>query len=162
MFSLAGEVVGEEALGIIDYLWKKADISEFQIAKDLKMEVNMVRSILYKLNNHNLVTYIRRKDKEKGWYISYWTLFPKGFHELEFRLKRNRLGKLKERLKKEESNVNAFFMCKNACIRLDFDQGMDFNFRCPECGELLGQQDNTKTIGNLKVKISELETELTV
>jgi len=160
MYNLAHEVVGERAVLIIAYLQGKADISEFQVAKDLKSEVNAVRSILYKLNNHNLVTYIRKKDKEKGWYISYWTVNPKGFIELGFRLKRQKLDMLKERLKKEETNKNAFFLCKNACVRLDMDQGMDFNFRCPECGELLLQQENSKTIENLKVKINELESDV--
>jgi len=159
MENLSREVVGEGAVKIIDYLLGKKDISEFQVAKSLRSEVNGIRSLLYKLHNHNLVTYIRKKDKEKGWYISYWTLFPKGFKELESRLKRQKIETLKERLRKEESNKNSFFMCRNACIRMDIDQGMECNFRCPECGELLQQQDNTKTITNLKEKIKDMETE---
>ncbi len=160
ILELVHDVVGEPAVLVVEYLWGKQDISEFQIAKDLKFEVNFIRSILYKLNNHNLVSYIRRKDKEKGWYISYWTLNLKGFKELSIRLKKQRLEMLKERLKKESENRNSFFMCKNACIRLDFDQAMEYNFRCPECGELLIQQDNSRTINHLKEKIKEIEEKL--
>lgn len=160
MFDLVHQVVGESAVLVINYLFRKKDISEFQISKDLKAEVNAVRSILYKLNNYNLVTYIRRKDKEKGWYISYWTLNPKGFRELSLSLKKQRLNMLKERLKKEVNHTNSFFICRNGCIRLDFDKAMDYNFRCPECGELLIQQDNSKTIENLKERIKEIEEKL--
>ncbi|RLE42578.1 transcription factor, partial [Candidatus Woesearchaeota archaeon] len=69
MINLAREVVGERSVKVVEYLYKKKDISEFEISKQLKMEVNDARSILYKLFNHNLVSYIRRKDKVKGWYI---------------------------------------------------------------------------------------------
>ncbi|MBW2988122.1 hypothetical protein KY318_01310, partial [Candidatus Woesearchaeota archaeon] len=145
---------------VVEYLYKKKDISEFEISKQLKMEVNDARSILYKLFNHNLVSYIRRKDKVKGWYISYWTLNPKGFIELSIKLRKEKLQKLMERLEREERNPNGFFMCKNACIRLDFDQAAEYGFRCPECGELLMPQDNSKTIENLKQRINQLKSEL--
>ena len=157
MMKLILNVVGEGGVLVAEYLYKKKDISEFEISKKLKIEVNAARSLLYKLFNHNLVTYIRRKDKVKGWYISYWTLNPKGFNELEIKLKKLKQTQLSERLVREEKNPNGFFMCRNACIRLDFDQATDYGFRCPECGELLNPQDNSKTIENLKSRLKELE-----
>ncbi len=160
MKQFAKRIVGEAAVPVVDYLYKKKDISEFEISKHLKIEVNEARSILYRLFNYNLVTYIRKKDKIKGWYISYWTLNLKGFVELDYKLRKEKLQQLKERLAREEANPNGFFMCKNACMRIDFDQAAEYNFRCPECGELLIPQDNTKTIENLKQKIKELEKEL--
>jgi transcription initiation factor TFIIE subunit alpha len=160
MLTLARNVVGEPAVTVAEYLFKKKDISEFEISKALKIEVNMARSILYRLFNHNLVSYIRRKDKVKGWYISYWTLNPKGFVELDLKLRKQQLENLKERLEREQNNPNGFFLCKNACIRLDFDQASEYNFRCPECGELLHPVDNAKTVENLRVRIKELEAEL--
>jgi transcription initiation factor IIE alpha subunit len=43
---------------------------------------------------------------------------------------------------------------------LDFDQATEFEFKCPECGTLLQQQENVRTIEHLKEKIQELETEM--
>ena len=77
--------------------------------------------------------------------------------ELKAKLFTDKLGQLKERLSKEETNPNGFFMCQAACVRLDFDQATDNGFRCPECGGLLQPQDNSKTIANLRVRIKELE-----
>ena len=47
-------------------------------------------------------------------------------------------------------------MCRNACVRMDFEKATDFNFKCPECGELMNQVDNARTIDLLKDKIGEL------
>ncbi len=157
MMDLAKRVVGEASVLVSEYLYKKKDISEFEISKKLKIEVNDARSILYKLFNYNLVTYIRRKDRVKGWYISYWTLNPKGFVELKAKRLKQRLKNMKDRLIREEKNPNGFFLCKNACMRVDFDAATEYGYRCPECGELLNPQDNSKTIQNLKERIKELE-----
>jgi transcription initiation factor TFIIE subunit alpha len=81
--------------------------------------------------------------------------------ELKAKTQKDKLSQMKERLSREEGNPNGFFLCKNACIRLDFDQSTEYGYRCPECGELLQPQDNSKTIENLKVRIKELEGEIT-
>ena len=156
------EVVGEQAIPIVDYLKDKRNVSEFVIAEKLKYDIHEVRHNLYRLHDNNLVTYIRKKDRQKGWYISYWTFNVKRVKELIVRIKRLKLDKLKDRLSKEENNRNGFFMCSNACTRLDFEQATNFEFKCPECGQLLNQQDNTKTIGNIKEQVKILEKELKV
>ncbi|MEA2036904.1 MAG: transcription factor, partial [Nanoarchaeota archaeon] len=51
-----------------------------------------------------------------------------------------------------------FFICSQACVRLDFEQATEFEFKCPECGILLHQQDNVRTIDHIKERIKELET----
>ena len=72
-------------------------------------------------------------------------------------IKREKLDKLKERLDREQANQNCFFICTNTCVRLDFEQSTELGFRCPECGSLLMQQDNTRTIDYLKEQIKEME-----
>ena len=42
---------------------------------------------------------------------------------------------------------------------MDFEKATDFNFKCPECGELMNQLDNTRTIDFLKDQIMKLEKE---
>ncbi len=154
------EVVGEDVLKVVDYLKDKKNISEFKIAEALDEEVNRVRNMLYRLHTHNLVTYIRKKDKLKGWYISYWTLNLREVLSIQVRMKKEQIESLKERLAREEENINGFFLCPNLCSRLALDQAVFYNFKCPECGTLMNQQDNTKTIERLKNKIEELEAKL--
>ncbi|MFT4326710.1 MAG: transcription factor, partial [Candidatus Woesearchaeota archaeon] len=108
---------------------------------------------------NNLVSNWRKKDKQKGWYIYYWTYEPKNLDFLQLSLKKKRLDKLKDRYTKETSDF--FFMCQdNGCVRLDFEKATEFDYQCPECGGMLVQQDNERTKEHLKKQIEELETEI--
>jgi len=151
------EVVGEDALTIVEFLKNKKNISEFIIAEKTETEIHRVRNILYRMQKLHLATYKRKKDSKKGYYISYWTFNPKRIKDLIVDNRKAKLDKLRERLSKEEQNQNGFFMCPNACVRLDFDYATELGFRCPECGSLLMQQDNTRTIDHLRERIKEIE-----
>lgn len=151
------ELVGEEALPIVDYLRGKTRISEFIVAEELDIEIHKTRFLLYKLLEHNLVSFIRKKDKIKGWYICYWDLNEEMVEYLDEKIRQQKIEKLKERLDREEGNQ--FYMCRNACVRMDFERSMEFNFKCVECGEIMHPIDNTKTINFLKTRIKELQSE---
>ena len=157
---VVSQSVGEEALDIVFYLRDKKDISEFTIAQELDLEIHAIRNILYRLHNNNLVTYIRRKDREKGWYISYWTFNEPYVPELDRKMKLAKLRKFEERLEKEEANRGNYFLCPSACTRMDFATATDHEFRCPECGSILNQQDNERTITTLKENIEELKKQI--
>ena len=152
------ELIGEEAISIVKYLKGKKNVSEFKIAEGVKEEIHKTRNILYRLLENNLVTFKRKKDKQKGWYICYWDFHP---HKVKYaleKLNKTKLENLKERLTREQDNH--FFMCKSACVRMDFEKASDFNFKCPECGELMNQLDNARTIDFLKEQIGKLEKEV--
>ncbi len=152
------EVAGEDTLVLVAYLKGKKNVSEFVIAKDMKMEINTIRNMLYRLLDSNLVTFTRKKDKQKGWYIYYWTYQPKNIDHLFWEIKKKRLEGLKDRLFREKQNV--FFVCPKGCIRLEFENAISFDYRCPECGSMLGQQDNAGLRVQLETEISELTTEI--
>ncbi|PIN77992.1 hypothetical protein COV16_06320 [Candidatus Woesearchaeota archaeon CG10_big_fil_rev_8_21_14_0_10_34_8] len=154
---IISEAVGADSLDVIDFLKGKKNISEFVISEKTKTEIHLVRNILYRLHNYNLAQYKRKKDSKKGYYISYWTYNPKVLRDVAKTLEKNKLHKLQERLVREEKHAGCFFMCKGGCIRMDFDQGTENEFRCPECGELMNQQDNARTIEFLRKEIAKLE-----
>lgn len=149
------ELVNEEGIPIVLYLIGKTKVSEFTIANDLDMEIHKARNLLYKLFEQNILSFIRKKDKIKGWYICYWDFNEKSIPFLDEKIKKNKLQKLQERLEKESSAT--FYMCKNACTRMDFEKAMEFNFKCPECGELMDEQNNSRTIEFLQQRIKELK-----
>lgn len=152
------ELVNEESLQIVFYLRGKTKISEFIIAEELDIEIHQTRNLLYRLLEHNIVSFIRKKDKIKGWYICYWDFNEQVIPYLSDKIKREKVEKLQERLDREQSG-GQFFMCRNACARMDFEKAIEFNFKCPECGEIMNQQDNTRTIEFLKQRIKELKEE---
>ncbi|MEK6939810.1 MAG: hypothetical protein AABX31_03715 [Nanoarchaeota archaeon] len=151
-------ILGEEGLPLIKELTGKQHVSEFELADKLKKDIKLVRKMLYFLYNHNLVSFIRKKDKIKGWYIYYWTLQPESIKFSYVKRKKELLAKLQQRL--EEESKELFFTCPNRCVRLNFDQSMDFEFHCPECGELLSQENNAERIETLRKKVMEVEGEL--
>ncbi|MEK6809349.1 MAG: transcription factor [Nanoarchaeota archaeon] len=151
-------ILGEEGLPLIKELSGKQNVSEFELADRLKKDIKIVRKMLYLLYNHNLVSFIRKKDKIKGWYIYYWTLQPESIKFSYVKRKKELLAKLQQRL--EEEMRELFFTCPTRCVRLNFDQATDFEFHCPECGELLSQENNAERIETLRKKTAEVEAEL--
>jgi transcription initiation factor TFIIE subunit alpha len=156
--SVIRELIGDDAIPLIEILKEQSKVSEFQISTKSKIAVDVIRNQLYRLYNHNLVTFIRKKDKKKGWYIYYWSLNSNRIKYLVTDLKRKKLTNLYERLSREEKTH--FFSCKNSCIRVDFEQATNFEYRCPECGELLIQEDNVSKMEDIRKEIKELEKEV--
>ena len=155
--TVAKEYIGEESIKIVNYLLGKEHVSEFVIAKDTNLEIHIVRNILYRLNNYNLTTYIRKKDRIKGWYISYWTLNLKRFNELYKKYQVKRVEKLKQKLVKEQEARDGLYICPHLCTRMNVESAMEVGFKCPECGRILQKQDNSRTIEHLKEMIQQLE-----
>ena len=149
------ELVGEDAVPIVFYLIGKTRVSEFIIAAELDLEIHRARNILYRLFENNIVYFHRKKDKIKGWYICYWDFNEKAIPFLGEKIRVSKLSKLKERLEKETSST--FYMCNNTCTRMDFEKAMEFNFKCPECGELMDEQNNARTLEFLNERIKELD-----
>jgi transcription initiation factor TFIIE subunit alpha len=149
------ELVGEEALAVVQYLRGKQNVSEFIVAEDLDIEIHRCRNILYRAFEQQLASFKRKKDKKKGWYICYWNFNEENIPYLLEKIKKDKIVKLKERLSREESNQ--FYMCRNACVRMDFEKATEFDYHCPECHEIMNMQDNSKTISFLREKIQGLE-----
>ncbi len=151
-------ILGEEGLSLVKELSGKQNVSEFELADRLKKDIKIVRKMLYLLYNHNLVSFTRKKDKLKGWYIYYWTLLPESIKFNYVKRKRELLARMQQRL--EDEGKELFFICPSKCVRLNFDQSMDFEFHCPECGELISQDDSSERLETLRKRIGEIQEEL--
>jgi len=155
---VVSEVAGQDVLPLVKVLRNKSNVSEFKLATSLKKEINLTRNMLYRLYDNNLVSFIRKKDKKKGWYIYYWTFNQKRVKDLVKDIKKRKYERLLERLAREK-NIT-FYSCPSKCIRLDFEQSHDFSFKCPECGTLLNQEDNRQKIKDLEKETETLSKEL--
>lgn len=152
---LIAEMVGEDVVPLVRELKNKTNVSEFKLAERLKIEINAVRNSLYRLYHLNLVSFIRRKDRVKGWYIYYWTFKTKRIKHLALELKKRKLEELKEKLAREMGGQ--FFNCPKKCMRLSFDQVVDFEFKCPECGTVMEQEDPKKKLEEIQKEIKKIE-----
>ncbi len=152
------KILGEVGLDLVELLKKSDNVSEFELAKKLNKDIKVIRKMLYLLYNHNLVSFTRKKDKQKGWYIYYWTLINESIKFEYVKRRKILLQTLEQLLYKEQNEI--FFYCPSECVRLDFDDSSDFDFHCPECGKLLEQDNNEKRITELSAKIKEISEEL--
>ncbi|MDD5253925.1 MAG: hypothetical protein PHG05_02360 [Candidatus Nanoarchaeia archaeon] len=155
---LIKEIAGPDVIPLVLFLKGKKNISEFKLAEKLKLGVNQVRNMLYRINEYNLVHYTRKKDKSKGWYIYYWTFDENEAKTLIKDLRRKKLEKLKNKIHTETGGT--FFVCPEGCLRMDYADAMEHDFVCKECGTKLVQLDNQKYIYSLNQQIKELEEEL--
>lgn len=155
---VVAEITGRDVVPLVKALHNKENVSEFTLASRIKKEINVTRNMLYRLYEHNLVTFTRKKDKKKGWYIYYWTFNQNRVAQLSSEIKKRKLERLQERLDREKNSQ--FFACPQGCIRLVFDQAAEFSFKCPECGTLLEQEDNSQKIADIEKDIATLNTEL--
>ena len=151
------ELAGEGNELIVDILYNKKDVNEFLIAKKMELTINQVRNILYKLSAVGLVSFIRKKDKRKGWYIYYWTLDTlKSMVQIEEKLKRD-IKELKEILHQRE--FGRFYLCKSCNIEVKEDVALEHDFMCEECADVYELADNTNYIRDIKGKITRKEKE---
>ena len=152
------EIAGKEVVPLVNLIKNKSNVSEFKLAGKLKLSVNQVRNMLYRLNNYNLVDFTRKKDKTKGWYIYFWTFNMKLARELALSMKHNKVNILRKRLDKESNEL--FFICPSGCVRFDSVNVMEYQFKCPECGKMLVKEDTKKNVDRIQKEIISIENEL--
>lgn len=153
--NIVAEIAGKQGIEIIKLIFGKRDVNEFIIAKKLNLTINQVRNILYKLSNFNLVTFIRKKDKRKGWYTYFWTLDNERSLDLLASRIEKEIEMLNSQLKSRETK--RFYNCKTCKSEVGEENALIHQFTCPECGEVFELSDNSKHIDELKSEIKKLE-----
>jgi len=151
-------IAGKQTEDIVDLLDTKKHINEFVIAKKLDLTINQTRNILYKISDHGLVSYIRKKDKKKGWYTYFWKI--EILKSLEF-MKNNLLKKidqLEHKIKSRETK--RFYICERCNLELSEENALLYNFTCNECGDILALKDNTKFVREMKKSLEKLKKDL--
>ncbi|MEM2956265.1 MAG: hypothetical protein QW041_01675 [Candidatus Pacearchaeota archaeon] len=155
---LVVQVAGKNTEAVIDILKDGKPINEFKIADRLKMTINQARNILYKLYNQNIVSFVRKKDEKKGWYIYSWSLnVPKALERLKI-LKEKELNNLNYQLNSRENK--RFYNCPNKCTEFNEESAMLHHFTCPECGTVLQLESSEELTKDLKNKIVKTKQEI--
>jgi transcription factor E len=153
-------LINKQAVPIIDLLIGKKDVNEFLIAKKLNLTINQTRKILYKLSDYGLVSFIRKKDKRKGWYIYFWTLdIYESLKLLEENFKKE-LADLETQLK--ERKEKRYYVCNTCSIEVTEETALMNDFACSECEEVYELADNTEMISQVEKNISRVQKELEV
>jgi len=149
------EIAGAEAVSVYDVLKNKENVDEFYIAKKLNIPINQIRNILYKFESYNLIISTRKKDKQKGWYIYFFTFDKRQADEVVLQLKKERISRFQQKLEREKKHE--YYLCPERCTRVSIENAMENGFMCLECGQLLGPDPNTdRTIKRMEKEIDDL------
>ncbi len=154
--NVISSIAGQHASGIVDLLYEKKNVNEFLIAKKLKLTINQTRNILYKLADEGIVSFMRKKDKKKGgWYTYFWTLNAgKGLMKFREHLEKN-VKEMSEQLNRKRTE--RFYHCPNCNIESNEENALIYQYTCPECGEILQLKDKGKEIEHLEREIAKME-----
>jgi transcription factor E len=156
--SITEEIAGENSGQMVEILFDKKDVNEFLIAKKMNLTINQIRNVLYKLSAEGLVSFIRKKDKRKGWYIYFWTL---NTEKCLIRLQQDltkKIHELKELLAKREKD--RYYVCNSCNVEVSEERALDQDFSCDECAEVYTLVDNANAIRDIKGKITKKEKDL--
>jgi len=155
--SIVEHLAGKQAIPFVDLLYGKKDVNEFLIAKKLDLTINQTRNVLYKLSDFGLVSFIRKKDKRKGWYIYFWTLdISRSLDTLGNKLKQE-LSQLEHQLKSRREK--RYYVCKTCGVEVTEEVALLNSFTCPECGEIYELSDNESVIKDSERDIIKVKKE---
>lgn len=156
--SIVETLVNKQSVPIIDLLIGKKNVNEFLIAKKLKLTINQTRNILYKLSDYGLVSFIRKKDKRKGWYIYFWTLnIYQSLNLLEQNMKKELEG-LEAQLKSRKEK--RYYICKTCSIEIAEEGALLNDFVCPECEQVYELSENNDFIVELEKQIGKIKKDI--
>jgi len=151
-------IAGKPAEEIVDMLDGKKYVNEFIIAKKLNLTINQTRNILYKISDHGLVSFIRKKDKRKGWYTYFWKIeIIKCLEFLKASLTK-KIEQIHHQIKSRETKE--FYFCERCHIEFTEENALLHDFTCPECGNLLSRKDNTPVVKEYNKELDKLRKEM--
>ncbi|MBR9679384.1 MAG: hypothetical protein GON13_03900 [Nanoarchaeota archaeon] len=131
--------------------------SEYDIAGDIKININKLRSILYKFYSKNLVLYNRQRDIKKGWYIYHWKFYPEKLVQQIVEDKEKEIKKLDSG---RGDGDNQTYMCSSCRENFNFTQAFNNNFTCTNCAVALKLVDTKKLVNKANKERKRIEKEI--
>jgi len=153
-------IAGKPAEQLASLLNSKKHVNEFVIAKKMDLTINQTRNLLYKISDQGLVSFIRKKDKKKGWYTYFWKI--EVLKSLEFlkNILLNRINQLQHQIKSRETK--RFYVCERCGIEFSEENALLHNFTCNECGDIFVMKNNAKFLRELNRDLDRLNKELEI
>ena len=147
----------EEGMKVFEFLLNHAkEIDEFSLADKVKLQINFVRSLLYKLYELKLVSFSRERDKKKGWFIYSWQSHADRLKYILVQTKKDEIDKFEKRLSLSQDT----FYCPTDSKSFDYVQAMETMFFCDVCGGKLEAVSSLDVRQKIQNQISELKKQI--
>ncbi|MBI1973598.1 hypothetical protein HYS54_02190 [Candidatus Micrarchaeota archaeon] len=151
-----GKNAGNDAYRVIKCLSK--GLTDEQISKKTRLEVNEIRAALNRLHYLGVIVYSKEKAARSNWYTYTWFLKPERINELLLDNLQEEREKLARKMEMETGYV--FFKCSNGCEKLPFELAFEYDFKCPECGNPMSQQGDSRELKTIEKRIELVERSL--
>ena len=156
---LCNLIGGEEYTKISKALLNNPNSTDEEIAGGTGLKVNIVRKALYDLFGRSLITGIRVRDVNRGWFVYKWKADTEHAEIYLTNQKEKSLKKLQQKI--EYYNANDFYKCDNpTCETITFQEALDQFFKCPSCEANMNAIDKNTLLKALNWKKDQIETEL--
>ncbi|AKG92110.1 Transcription factor E {TFE} [Geoglobus ahangari] len=154
LVELIERVTGE--LGVVIYsMGIEGEFTDEQLAEELGVEINDVRRVLFALYEIGLASYRRKKDEDTGWMEYYWRInYEKEREVLRKELEKTR-DKLSAKLQMEDETV--YYICMNGCVKVKYEEAMEYGFACPKCGGMLEYLDSREAVARIREELEKIE-----
>ena len=149
-------VVDEKGVELIRIMLKKKHMGEFKLAAKLNLKVNKVRSLLYKLYSKKIVSYTRKRDKRKGWYIYTWKLEPSKIVDFTIDEIKKDISALEDKYKISVAGKE-FFICRECGLQLELVKALEVNYTCPYCNKAMIAMDIEKNKKEIIKEVNRLK-----
>ncbi len=148
----------EVAEKTVDIILKREAIDE-EIAGELGVDPREVRKVLYKLHERGVVSFRKERREDYRYPVYSWNLDLREVLRRGLEVKERELEDVEQALNNDMSHP--VFHCGNdECPTLSFEEAMEHEFRCPNCGEMLQEVDTTEERERLERLAEELKEEI--
>lgn len=151
---LAGRIVGPKAREVMEFLLKKGEATDEELARELNMEENELRKMLNSLYENSLVKYRRVRGQGDKLYKYFWRPADEPVVSLLESRKRKVLTILRRALESEERKS---YRCPVCGTYYSFDEAADSLFRCTECDAILELAEHDDEIAKIREAIELIE-----
>ncbi|MFH0714979.1 MAG: hypothetical protein V1847_04610 [Candidatus Diapherotrites archaeon] len=152
-------ISGEHGLEVVKTCLKKdKDLTDEEIGKTVPLKITEIRTILNRLHYRGIACYNKKKSQKAGWYSYTWTINSKRIAELILEQYVEQVEQLEEKLIYERNYT--MFACPKKCNPQPFEVAMEYQFKCPECGETMNEMDSKKISKLTSDKIETLKSEI--
>jgi transcription initiation factor TFIIE subunit alpha len=151
-------VAGDYAFDVVKTCQKKGkEITDEEIGKDVKIKITEIRAVLNRLHYRGIACYNKSRNQKTGWYSYTWGIKTKRIAELLLEQYAEEIQKLDK--KKQFEKDYALFSCQKNCSNIPFEVAVEYQFKCPDCGDTMEAVDKQKSSKEVNKRIKTLQEE---
>ncbi|MFA5246755.1 MAG: hypothetical protein WC408_02580 [Candidatus Micrarchaeia archaeon] len=148
------EIAGKDGMRIIETIGDDGCTDE-AIEQKTEIKIAEVRCILNHLHSYGVVEYKREKNLQNGWFTYTWNLNRERAMSNYLSMKKREYDDLRARVAYAENTC--IYKCRKGCVRCEFDDAMENQFRCPKCKGMLRYENNDGDMRKIVERIKSVE-----